>query len=153
LVDVFSPTYGSYFPLGRPAFQLTLASTFPVFQDWWMMGLLPRVSAQQILRFRIFPGAHGNYLVARLGQTANADGTNGTILHLRIDGVEFNLHLTTRSFGFFDLFFGDGNASHVVDLYLRSDINNLRGVTCPIRQFELYNTIRVFPGEPPVATA
>lgn len=145
LVDIFSPTYGSYYPLGQPAFQLREAMMYLVHEQGWIMGLEGREQGEQHLQFGF--DNKGNYLKVDLGQTVN--GGIGAILTVQVDGSQFNLDLTTRSHQHFDLFLLSANHVHEVRFTLSSTTNNLKNVICGVTRVELYNTIRIFQ-DPPV---
>lgn len=145
LVDTFTPTYGSYYPLGQPAFALREAKMYLVHESGWMMGLAPRESGEQHLQFGC--NNKGNYLRVDLGQTVN--GGIGAILTVQVDEIQFGLDLTTRSYQHFDLFLLSAKSVHEVRFTLSSTTNNLKGVICFVTRVELYNTIRIFQ-DPPV---
>ena len=146
LLDIFSPTYGSYYPLGQPAFAFREAQMYLVHERGWLMAFAPGDQGEQFLQFGF--GTKGNYLKVDLGETVN--GGIGAILTVQVDGSQFNLDLTTRSNLSFDLFlFPSSPSVHEVRFSLSSVTNNLAGVLCMVSRVELYNSIRVSQ-DPPV---
>jgi hypothetical protein len=141
LVDVFAPDYGSYYPLGKAAFVFRRAKASFIVNTGWVLGLSPREPGEQLLEFAIERNTNGNYLKIDLSQTVS--GTTGAILTVRVDGIQFNLDLTTRNYLYFDLYLlGPGTAAREVGFTLSSTVNALRGVICIIERIELYNSIR-----------
>jgi len=145
LVDVFSPIYGSYYPLGAPAFVINEARLRLILNSVWSMALAPGEQDDQILDFKIMNGIQANYLKVLIGHTLDASG-NGAILMVGMNGTQFNLDLKAQSYQYFDLvLLGDQSAARDVRFTLSSAANNLRSAVCPIFQVELYDSIRIFP--------
>ena len=145
LVDVFTPMYGSYYPLGKPAFVFYEGRVYQILNSVWNLVVQPGDQHEQVLNFKIERNIQANYLKVLIGRTLDAAG-NGAILSVRIDGTQFNLDLKTQSYQYFDLVLpGDGSVPRDVRFMLNIAVNNLRTSVCPIFQVELYNTIRVYP--------
>jgi hypothetical protein len=149
LVDTFTPTYGSYYPIGQPAFIIEEVRVRLILNSLWSM-LLPSGDAEdQVLDFKIMKGINANYLKVLIGHTLDNLG-NGAIMTVRTNGAQFNLDLKAQTYHYFDLVvLGDSSADRDVRFTLNSAANQGRQAVCPIFQIELYNTIRVFP-EPPL---
>lgn len=153
LVDVFSPTYGAYYPRGgRNAFIFSMARTFSLItHNMWRMELEWNKPATQRFSFNMVTGAQGNYVKVQLGMTQGRGVANGAIIGCYIDSSKFNLDLSHRSFLFFDLILA-GPSPHFFEFSLGSDANPRATSLLEIQQVELYQTIRTFP-EPPLADA
>ncbi len=150
LVDIFSPIYGSYYPIGgRHMFVFSFSTVTFTRYDMWKMTLAWNKPGYQRLSFSIGTGAVGNYLRVQLGMTQGAGVANGAIVHVKADSNYFLLDLSHRSFLFFDLVLA-GPAPHSFEFSLSSQYNPSRESILEIQQAELWNTIRTFPDEEPV---
>ena len=144
LVDIFTPMYGSYYPLGKPAFIFNEGRVWHILNSVWNMIVMPGDENEQVLNFKIDKNIKANYLKAILGHTIS--GGHGAVLSVRVDGAQVDLDLTAQSSHFFDLVLpGDGSAVRDVRFMLNIAVNNLKTSVCPIFQVELYDTLRVFP--------
>ena len=147
LIDIFNPTYGSYYPIGgRHMFIFSFSMVTFTRYDMWKMTLAWNKPGYQRFSFNIVSGAFGNYLRVQLGMTQGAGVANGAIVHVKADSNYFLLDLSHRSFLFFDLIL-DGPAPHGFEFALSSQYNPSRESILEIQQIELWNTIRTFPDE------
>jgi hypothetical protein len=144
LVDVFSPIYGSHYPLGAPAFVINEVRARLILNSVWSLALDSGDTEDQVLDFTIMKGNPGNYLKLLIGHSIN--GGYGAIMTVGIGGSQFNLELKAQSYHYFDLLLPGGSTSdRRVRLALSSAANSQRGAVCPIFQIELYDSIRIFP--------
>ncbi|HEU5180640.1 MAG TPA: hypothetical protein VFW45_07595 [Candidatus Polarisedimenticolia bacterium] len=147
LLDIFSPTYGSFYPIGgKHKFFFSFSLVTFTRYDMWKMTLAWNKPGYQRLSFG--SGA-GSYLRVQLGMTQGAGVANGAIVHVKADSNYFLLDLSHRSFLFFDLILA-GPAPHSFEFALSSQYNPSRESILEIQQAELWNSIRTFPDEEPV---
>jgi hypothetical protein len=147
LLDIFNPTYGSYYPIGgRHMFVFSFSMVTFTRYDMWKMTLAWNKPGYQRFSFTLGTGAIGNYLRVQLGMTQGAGTANGAIVHVKADSSYFLLDLSHRSFLFFDLIL-NGPAPHSFEFSLSSQYNPARESILEIQQVELWNTIRTFPAD------
>jgi hypothetical protein len=148
LVDVFTPTYGAYYPIGgRNAFIFSFSMLTFTRYDMWKMTLAWNKGGYQRFGFTIVQGIQANYLRIQLGMTQGAGSANGAIIGVKVNASHFLLDLSHRSFQFFDLVLS--GTPQTVEFSLSSQENPARDSILEIQQMELYDTIRTFPSDPP----
>jgi hypothetical protein len=147
LVDIFNPTYGSYYPIGgRHMFIFSFSKVSWTRSDMWKMTLAWDKEDAQRFSFHMGTGATGNYMKVQLGMTQGAGYANGAIIGVKVDSSQFTLDLSHRSFQFFDLVLPTA-APHFFEFSLDSEHNPRRESIFEIQQVELYSTLRTFPAE------
>lgn len=146
LLDVFSPRYGSFYPLGNPYFEFDFSRLFNTNAYYWYMELnKDAFDYEPVLQFRINPHGSANYVNIPLGVTKDFL-TDRCIMTVHINNTEFNLNLFNRSNQNFDIVLaGDSFGLYDVKLALRHAPNSQKRTLCVLKQVELYNTIRAFP--------
>jgi len=146
LIDIFNPTYGSYYPIGgQHAFIFSLARVSWIDHAGWRMQLAWDKYGYERFSFGVVKRTNRSYLRVQLGETRGAGSGHGAIVGVKAQLRYFFLDLSGLSYKFFDLILTPVDT--YFEFYLHHDFNPRVDTVLEIQQLELYNSIRTFPAE------